>query len=127
MDLTQWSLVALISAIAGVAGGVFAFNAPVRSEMAVRVVLGAPLASGLTFAAIFFVLGAVYEVPRAGVLGALGVGLYAGLLYGFGAALYGAPAAIIGAVFGAWLRQRRLRAKRRRELGNIPLDTSRFE
>ena len=109
MDFTakDWGLFAAITVAAALIGMIYVARAPRRGPIAIRVLLGAPFVSGLIFSFILFVLGIASAKSGSGVLGAIRTGIGAGVCYGFGTGVYGAPGAIVGGLIGVLIWYRR--------------------
>jgi len=127
MQLSEWVLIAIINVIAVVVGATFVALTPPQREIVFRVFPGAPFMAWLAFASLFFLIGLGNGIPGSGVVGAIGTGFGAALLFGFSAGLWGTPAAIVGGFIGVFIRRHRLKSLKPVESKEPKPDFSRLD
>ena len=105
---------AWISGVAALAGALFVALAPRGWPVVVSALVGAPCVAAGVLSLIMFFLGVLSGFQAGwGIRASLASGLAAGVLYGFGASIYGTPGALLGGGIGALVRRYCLRAERR--------------
>jgi hypothetical protein len=83
---------------------------PQKLPVVVSVLVGAPFTAAIVLAFVMFLLGIISGIQAGrGPVDTLKYGLVFGVIYGFGASLFGAPGAVLGGCLCAIIRHYRFR------------------